>query len=214
MHVVPLDCDAVADDAQLIGDLGKRLGLRLAVHRCRTGTHTDQFGDSRIHRVVQRCHRHEVADRHVQERRQIHGQPVVGQVQHHVELCLMDAHPLPHRAQYRRRRHGDGGFTTLVLAADLQTAGDLMRPVAHVQRTRRGNHLDLMPQRRQAQHQAVQRQLDAAADAAAQRTHGSGTDEDVLRCHDGIPNRQSARVVPRCRLVRSPRPVNWPAGTA
>ena len=56
-----------------------------------------------------------------------------------------------------------------VCARRLQRTRNLMNDCADVQRLRGGQHLDLVTTAGQAQHEAVQRQLDATTDTAAQR---------------------------------------------
>ena len=126
-------------------------------------------GDDVVHRVAQRRHADEVGQRRRdEERREVERQPVVGEVEDDVELVLVDARPLAHRRQHAVGRHADQRVPIARVRARLQRSGNLVHHRADVQRTCRRQHLDLVTPTGEAEHQAVQRQFDAATDAAAQ----------------------------------------------
>ena len=115
-----------------------------------------------------------------EERGEVERQPVVGEVDDDVEVVLVDSRPLAHRRQHAVGRNADQRVAIGGVGCRLQRPRDLMHDRADMQRALRREHLDLMAATGQAEYQAVQRQLDSAADTAAQGSDGRRDDQDSL----------------------------------
>jgi serine/threonine protein kinase len=185
--LVAIEVDAVAEDAKSIAE-GEGVGLAAAMDGEALGVALADLLDHLIHGVAEGAHTDEVADRGLDEGRQVEGQPVIAEVEDQIEFGLLFANVVPEVGEDAVGGEDDRLVAALALGGGLEGTGDFDQVEVWQAGAGGGDRGDPVAALVEGEGHVGQGEFDAAAEAGAEGADGGGDKEDALHKNPSIAN--------------------------